>query len=85
MFAFIDLIHINQHTCRFLYAAVLCLDANFRLNNLLVSSYSRDPNLQIGKAYMVKRNSYERYIKSRTNEEDVREFIYRLVHMLTLR
>jgi len=56
---------------RFLYALVVCLDANFRLKNLVVSSYSRDPNLGIGWAYMVERSAYEKWIKSRTNEEDV--------------
>lgn len=56
---------------RYLYNLVVCIDANFRLKNLLVSSYSRDPNLGIGWAYMVERGQYEEWIKSRTNEEDV--------------
>ncbi|KAJ3500706.1 hypothetical protein NLJ89_g9679 [Agrocybe chaxingu] len=56
---------------RFLYMMFVCMDANFRLKNQLVSSYSQDPGLGIGWAYMVPRAPYEGYILSRSNDEDV--------------
>ena len=49
----------------------LCMDANFRLKNQLVSNYSQDPGLGIGWAYMVPRKPYEDYVLSRTNNDDV--------------
>ncbi|KAJ3503439.1 hypothetical protein NLJ89_g8431 [Agrocybe chaxingu] len=56
---------------RFLYMMFVCLDANFRLKNQLVSNYSQDPGLGIGWAYMVPRAPYEGYVLSRSNDEDV--------------
>lgn len=56
---------------RFLYLLILCLDANFRLKNQLVSNYSQDPGLGIGMAYMVPREPYETYVLSRTSDTDV--------------
>ena len=50
------------------------MDANFRLKNQLVSSYSADPGLGIGMAYMVDRIPYERYVLSRASDADVRVF-----------
>lgn len=47
------------------------MDANFRLKNQLVSNYSQDPGLGIGWAFMVPRQSYEEYVLSRANDEDV--------------
>lgn len=47
------------------------MDANFRLKNQLVSTWSRDPGMGIGTAYFVERASFEKYIKSRINEDDV--------------
>lgn len=70
----IFLCYVSNNIYRFLYALVVCVDANFRLKNLLVLSYSRDPNLGIGWAYMVERKQYERWIRTRTNDEDVRVF-----------
>jgi len=59
------------HALRFLYMTILCMDANFRLKNQLVSNYSQDPGLGIGWAYMVPRIPYENYVLSRTNDADV--------------
>jgi len=56
---------------RFLYTLVVCMDANFRLKNQLVSNYSVDPGLGIGLAYMVDRKPYEKYVLSRANDDDV--------------
>ncbi|KAJ3501460.1 hypothetical protein NLJ89_g9327 [Agrocybe chaxingu] len=56
---------------RFLYMMFVCMDANFRLKNQLVSNYSQDPGLGIGWAYMVPRAPYEGYVLSRSNDEDV--------------
>ncbi|PPQ85803.1 hypothetical protein CVT26_004590 [Gymnopilus dilepis] len=39
---------------RYLYTMFICMDANFRLKNQLVSNYSQDPGLGIGWAYMYK-------------------------------
>lgn len=51
---------------------ILCMDANFRLKNQIVSNYSQDPGLGTGWAYMVPRKEYEAYVLSRANEKDVR-------------
>lgn len=56
---------------RFLYRMILCMDANFRLKNQLVSNYSQDPGLGIGWAFMVPRALYEGYVLSRASDEDV--------------
>jgi hypothetical protein len=52
----------------------LCMDANFRLKNQLVSNYSQDPGLGIGWAYMVPRKPYEDYVLSRVDDNDVSIF-----------
>ncbi|KAF9522751.1 hypothetical protein CPB83DRAFT_871878 [Crepidotus variabilis] len=49
---------------KFLYMMILCMDANFRLKNQLVSNYSTDPGLGTGWSYMVMRKPYEEYISS---------------------
>ncbi|KAG6835804.1 hypothetical protein H0H93_014501 [Arthromyces matolae] len=56
---------------RFLYQLILCMDANFRLKNQLVSSFSSDPGLGTGWAYMVPRATYEEYLKSQATAQDV--------------
>lgn len=56
---------------QFLYALILCMDANFRLKNQLVSSFSSDPGLGIGMAYMVARGPFDKYVLSRTSDSDV--------------
>src|SRR6188768_1434978 len=56
---------------RFLYMMIICMDANFRLKNNLVSNYSQDPGLGTGWSYMLERKPYENYVLSRTNDEDV--------------
>ncbi|PPQ89278.1 hypothetical protein CVT25_001361 [Psilocybe cyanescens] len=47
---------------KFLYAMIICMDANFCLKNHLVSNYSQDPGLGIGWAYMVPREKYEAFL-----------------------
>jgi hypothetical protein len=49
----------------------VCMDANFRLKNQLVSNYSQDPGLGIGWAYMLPREPYEGYVLSRAKDADV--------------
>ncbi|PPQ97624.1 hypothetical protein CVT26_002547 [Gymnopilus dilepis] len=56
---------------RFLYFVVLCIDANFRLKNQLVSNYSVDPGLGIGLSYMVSREPFEEYVRSRDGDVDM--------------
>ena len=51
--------------------AFLCMDANFRLKNQLVSNWSQDPGLGVGLAYMVPRKEYEQYVLSRADDTDV--------------
>jgi len=60
--------------CRFLYMMIVCMDANFRLKNNLVSNYSQDPGLGVGLAYMLQRKPYETYVLGRANDEDVSLF-----------
>ena len=50
----------------------VCMDANFRLKNQLVSNYSQDPGLGTGLAYMLPREPYEAYVLNHANDEDVR-------------
>jgi len=50
---------------------IICMDANFRLKNQIVSNYSQDPGLGIGWAYMVPRIPYEQYVLSRADNVDV--------------
>lgn len=57
--------------CRFLYAMLIAMDANFRLKQQLVSSYSQDPGLGTGLSYMVKRKPYEKYLLSKASQGDV--------------
>lgn len=59
---------------KFLYSVIRCMDANFRLKNQLVSSFSTDPGLGIGMAYMVPREQYEAYVLSRASDADVSPF-----------
>ncbi|KAF9471428.1 hypothetical protein BDN70DRAFT_820006, partial [Pholiota conissans] len=56
---------------RFLYSLLVCLDANFRLKNQLVSNYSSDPGLGTGWAYMIRRESYEKYVLSQVDGNDL--------------
>lgn len=49
----------------------LCIDANFRLKNQVVSNYSQDPGLGIGLGYMVPRLAYRSYVLSQVNDSDV--------------
>ena len=58
----------------YLRYAYIGMDANFRLKNQLVSSYSTDPGLGVGMAYFVPRSQYEGYVLSQANDEDVSPF-----------
>lgn len=51
--------------------ALICMDANFRLKNHLVSNFSIDPGLWNGMAYMTPRAPYEAYVLSQADAEDV--------------
>lgn len=51
---------------------LICMDANFRLKNHLVSNFSTDPGLGNGMAYMTPRLPYETYVLSQADAEDVR-------------
>ena len=55
--------------------ALICMDANFRLKNHLVSNFSADPGLSNGMAYMTLRTPYEAYVLSQADAEDVRIFL----------
>ena len=50
---------------------LVCMDANFRLKNHLVSNFSTDPGAWNGMAYMVPRSPYEAYVLSQADAEDV--------------
>ncbi|KAG6814651.1 hypothetical protein H0H93_012737 [Arthromyces matolae] len=65
----------QTHLTGYLYAVRLAMDANFRLKQQLVSSYSQDPGLGIGLAYMVKREPYEKYLLDKASQGDVRHFV----------
>jgi len=54
--------------------AIICMDANFRLKNNLVSNYSQDPGLGVGWAYVLQRKPYEKYVASRATDQDVGSF-----------
>ncbi|KAF9472822.1 hypothetical protein BDN70DRAFT_818093, partial [Pholiota conissans] len=62
--------HVSEEL-RFLYMVFICMDANFRLKNQLVSNYSQDPGQGIGWSYMVPRKPYEAYVLGRANDEDI--------------
>ena len=57
---------------------LVCMDANFRLKNHLVSNFSTDPGAWNGMAYMVPRSPYEAYVLSQADAEDVSylQFVY---------
>lgn len=57
---------------------IICMDANFRLKNQIVSNYSQDPGLGIGMAYMVPRKPYEEYVLSRASDNDVGPLAFEL-------
>ncbi|KAG6848447.1 hypothetical protein H0H93_016880 [Arthromyces matolae] len=60
----------NEDSSPYLYALRLAMDANFRLKQQLVSSYSQDPGLGIGLSYMVKREPYESYLLDKASQGD---------------
>lgn len=61
---------------RFLYIAIVCLDANFRLKNQLRSSYAKDPGLGTGWAYFVPREEYIKHVLKFASDEDVSIMLY---------
>ncbi|KJA13135.1 hypothetical protein HYPSUDRAFT_209799 [Hypholoma sublateritium FD-334 SS-4] len=56
---------------QFLYMYLICMDANFRLKNRLISNLSVDPGLWNGLAYMALRSPYEAYVLSQADEKDI--------------
>ncbi|KAG6905239.1 hypothetical protein DXG01_004049 [Tephrocybe rancida] len=56
---------------QFLYVLRLAMDANFHLKQQLVSSYSSNPGMGTGLAYMVKRGPYEVYVLSKASQGDI--------------
>ncbi|KAF9471312.1 hypothetical protein BDN70DRAFT_909386 [Pholiota conissans] len=56
---------------KFLYRLLVCMDANFRLKNQLVSNYSQDPGLGTGWSYMVATKPYESYVLGKATDEDI--------------
>lgn len=76
--------HITEISLvRFLYTLIVCMDANFRLKNQLVSNYSQDPGLGIGLAYMVPREPAEQYALSRASDADVCTIVFYRCQPLT--
>ncbi|KAK7016446.1 hypothetical protein VNI00_018883 [Paramarasmius palmivorus] len=53
----------------FLYRLCVCIDGNFRLKEQLVSSHSRDPALNDGMGYFVRRVPYEKWTLSKGDED----------------
>ncbi|KAK7436270.1 hypothetical protein VKT23_019234 [Stygiomarasmius scandens] len=66
----LDLSTIPEHLL-FLFRVMIVMDANFKLKNQLVSSYSRDPGFGIGWAYFVPRLAYEAYLLSNIHEDEL--------------
>ncbi|KAL0568990.1 hypothetical protein V5O48_012979 [Marasmius crinis-equi] len=54
----------------FLYCLCLCVDANFRLKEQLVSSHSRDPVLCDGLGYFVWRKPFEAWVEENERKAD---------------
>ncbi|KAF8201853.1 hypothetical protein BJ912DRAFT_1054145 [Pholiota molesta] len=69
---------------KFLYRLLVCMDANFRLKNQLVSNYSQDPGLGTGWAYMVRTKPYEDYVLSKASDEDISTCVSFLAIVLAL-
>ena len=59
-----------------MYILFLCMDANFRLKNQIVSNYLQDPGLGMGWAYMGPREEYESYILSQVDDDNVRVQVF---------
>ncbi|KAL0568511.1 hypothetical protein V5O48_013468, partial [Marasmius crinis-equi] len=68
----------------YLYRLCLCLDANFRLKEQLVSSHSRDPALCDGQGYFVGRKRYEEWIEENRKREDAEDEISNCVPFAAL-
>ena len=74
----------NLMVSRFPYAMLVCMDANFRLKNNLVSNFSQDPGLSNGSAYIVAHSPYEEYVLSQADSKDVRVSNNKFVQLLIL-
>lgn len=57
---------------RFLYTLFISLDTCFRLKRRLISSKLKDPDLGSGWAYMVETDPYREYLRSVTDQKEVR-------------
>ncbi|KAL0569846.1 hypothetical protein V5O48_012112 [Marasmius crinis-equi] len=62
----------------------LCLDANFRLKEQLVSSHSRDPALCDGLGYFVRRALFEKWLEENKKVEDSEDEISNCVPFAAL-
>jgi len=49
------------------------MDANFRLKQQLVSSYSQDPLYGDGWSYFVQKSGFDKFVLSNTSDDDVRQ------------
>ncbi|KAL0565292.1 hypothetical protein V5O48_016736 [Marasmius crinis-equi] len=54
----------------FLYRVCVCVDANFRLKEQLVSSHSRDPALCDGLGYFARRRPFEAWVEDNDRKAD---------------
>ncbi|KAL0574845.1 hypothetical protein V5O48_007118 [Marasmius crinis-equi] len=63
--------NVDNPNNRLLYALRLCMDANFRLKEQLVSSHSRDPALVDGLGYFVKRKPYDAWVESKGDTDEI--------------
>lgn len=55
---------------------IVCLDANFRLKNQLVSSEAADPGLGTGLAFFGPLESYRTWLLSCTDSEEVSSWLF---------
>jgi hypothetical protein len=61
---------------RWLFRLMLCMDANFRLNNRLRSSDEKDPGLGAGFSYFVEPEPYSDWVLKHANQEEVCSVVY---------
>ncbi|KAL0576155.1 hypothetical protein V5O48_005823 [Marasmius crinis-equi] len=63
--------NLDSPANRLLYLLRVCMDANFRLKEQLVSSHSRDPALTDGLGYFVKRKPYEAWVDAKGDSDEI--------------
>jgi hypothetical protein len=61
---------LSDEVPRFLHAAYIGIDANFKMKRKNVSNNTNDPSFLDGKAYIVKQGPFEEYLLS---HEQVRQ------------